>query len=96
MSTLHTVNSSPASSLLASCASVVRQGDGVLFIEDGIYHCVNAALLKNIPKGVALFVLKEDMLARGVLENKTESVELVDYDRFVELCCDFDKIVSWF
>jgi sulfur transfer complex TusBCD TusB component (DsrH family) len=23
-------------------------------------------------------------------------VELVDYAGFVELCCEYDKIVSWF
>ena len=40
--------------------------------------------------------LREDMLARGILARAADTVELIDTARFVKLCCEHDKIVSWF
>lgn len=96
MSTLHTISRSPVSGLLESCASVARPGDGLLFIEDGTYYCSNAGAIENLAANNSVFVLREDLLARGLLDNTSENAEIVDYDKFVELCCEFDKVVSWF
>ena len=44
LSTLHTVNKSPFSSeALASCLRVVRPGDAILLMEDGVYCAVDAS-----------------------------------------------------
>lgn len=96
MSTLHTISRSPASGLFDSCVAIARPGDGLLFVEDGAYYSVTAASIDNLQQGISVFVLKEDVLARGLQDKIIEHIEVIDYDKFVELCCEFDKVVSWF
>ncbi|NQV70223.1 MAG: sulfurtransferase complex subunit TusB [Pseudohongiella sp.] len=96
MTILHTISRSPSSALLASCASLLASGDAVLFIEDGIYHCSDNKALSAIEALVKLYVLREDLMARGMLGKNLADAEIVGYDAFVELCCEYDKVVSWF
>ena len=96
MSSLHTINRSPSRGLLDTCASILQQGDAVLFIEDGVYHCLQQDGWPDLPSGVSVYSLKEDMCARGILDRNSTSAESISYDRFVELCCEYDKTVSWF
>lgn len=96
MSTLHTVNKSPDSKLLRSCLAVIGEADAILFIEDGIYHCGSAKHLETVGDSTKVYGLREDMLARATLSKTIDKVELVDTARFVELCCEHDKVVSWF
>jgi tRNA 2-thiouridine synthesizing protein B len=96
MSCLHTINRSPDSNLLESCIKVVNAGDAILFIEDGVYHCASLANLQTIVETVRVYGLREDMLARATLPKTAERVEAIDTNQFVELCCEHDKVVSWF
>lgn len=96
MSSLHTVNRSPDSNLLESCIKVVSAGDAILFIEDGVYYCNSPIKLKTITETVKVYGLREDMLTRATLAKTMDSVEAIDTARFVELCCEHDKVVSWF
>jgi len=96
MSSLHTINRSPEFGLLESCLKVINAGDAILFIEDGVYHCSSSVDLQTIDKTVNVFGLREDLLARAILSKTIDSVEAIDTTRFVELCCEHDKVVSWF
>lgn len=96
MSCLHTISKSPDSGLLSTCASVLKPGDGIFLIEDGIYYCSLASLGDHINADIPVFGLEEDAAARGMTGRSLAIVELVNYDRFVDLCCRYDKIVSWF
>ncbi len=96
MSCLHTISRSPKFQLLETCLSVIGKGDALLFIEDGIYHCTSQGLLETIDASTPVFALSDDMKARAVLVKIDDSVEAIDYHRFVELSCDYDKVVSWF
>ena len=96
MSCLHTINRSPSRELLETCASLLQQGDGVLFIEDGVYHCLQQDCWPDLAADVSVYSLKEDMHARGILERNSSGAELIDYQQFVELCCEYEKTVSWF
>jgi sulfur relay protein TusB/DsrH len=45
---------------------------------------------------IALYALQPDMQARGLLADATiDGVELVDYDGFVRLATEYDKLQSW-
>ena len=79
MSSLHTISKAPSSGLLDQCLPFLGQDDGLLFIEDGVYYCLDQLDLPVIE----IFSLKEDM-------------KTVNYPEFVELCCRYDKVVSWF
>ena len=95
MSSLHLISKSPASSLLQSCQAVLSEGDAILFIEDGIYHNGDAAI-ESIPSDIVISVLKEDCIARGIRNSKFDRIDVIDYEGFVKLSCDYDKVVSWF
>lgn len=96
MSCLHTINRSPNSNLLRSCLNVISPGDAILFIEDGVYHCGSEQDLKVVIETMKIYGLREDMLARATLSKAIDGIELIDTNRFVELCCEHDKVVSWF
>jgi tRNA 2-thiouridine synthesizing protein B len=95
MSTLHTINKSTDTNLLKSCLDIIGKNDSILFIEDGVYHCVDNSLV-TIDARHTLYGLREDLLARAILPRSTERVELIDTAEFVALCCEHDKVVSWF
>ncbi|MFT7472943.1 MAG: tRNA 2-thiouridine synthesizing protein B [Kiritimatiellia bacterium] len=96
MSCLHTINRSPDSKLLESCLKVINADDAILFIEDGVYHCISLTNLPTIAESVKVYALREDMLARATLSKTMDTVEEIDTARFVELSCEHDKVVSWF
>ena len=95
MSALHTISVSPTSGLLNSCLRLVCPGDGILFIQDGVYHCFPLCLLDSIPQDNALFALREDLLARGLLGKISKRITPVGFGRYVELAVDYDKVISW-
>ena len=96
MSCLHTISQSPSLQLLDTCASVLETGDAVIFIEDGIYYCNQKESLAEFKVEFQVYSLVEDMNARGMLKRNLIDAELVNYQQFVELCCEYDKVVSWF
>ncbi|MCG8413709.1 MAG: sulfurtransferase complex subunit TusB [Pseudomonadales bacterium] len=96
MSTLYTVNRSPATGLLERCQRFAKPGDGILFLEDGTYHGAQESTLSELDSDIAVYCLKEDLAARGLTEKITDRAQPVSYRRFVELCTEFDKVVSWF
>ena len=96
MSCLHTINRSPDSKLLESCLKVINADDAILFLEDGVYHLIFLTNLLTIAETVKVYGLREDMLARATLSKTMDRVEAIDTARFVRLCCEHEKVVSWF
>tara|TARA_R110000787_G_scaffold15745_7_gene48670 strand:+ start:9943 stop:10266 length:324 start_codon:yes stop_codon:yes gene_type:complete len=105
---LHTVNKSPfASQCLVDCLRCVTSGDVVLLIENGVYGstCLRATTLTPLQKsitelaatGVLFYILSADLEARG-LDRKSllTGLETVDYDGFVDLVSQSDKVISWY
>jgi len=95
MSALHTISGSPSSGLLNSCLRLVCPGDGILFIQDGVYHGSPPRLLDCVPQDNALFALREDLVARGLSDRTSDRITPVGYDGFVELTVNYDKVISW-
>lgn len=96
MSSLHTITKGPDVNLLSSCASLLQSGDAILFLEDGVYHCAARDELVDSVGKVALYCLKEDLRARGVMGKIDTAIKAIDYAEFVELCTQHDRVVSWF
>lgn len=105
---LHTVNKSPfASQCLVDCLRCVTSGDVVLLIEDGVYGstCLRPATLTPLQKSITdlaatevrFCILSPDFEARG-LDHKSllTGLEIVDYDGFVDLAAQADKVISWY
>lgn len=82
--------------MLEACRPILQKGDGVIFIEDGVYYCLDDSLSTLQDKDLNIFSLKEDLNARGLINRSHQDAEIISYHRFVELCCHYSKIVSWF
>jgi len=101
MSVLHIVNKSPFDrNSLDTCLRLARAGSAILLIEDGVYalraNTSAAASLQQAMADHAIFALEADMQARGLPADTTiDGVELVDYDGFVRLATEYDKLQSW-
>ncbi|VAX05886.1 hypothetical protein MNBD_GAMMA26-612 [hydrothermal vent metagenome] len=101
MAILHTINKSPyEKNSLESCLRYAKKGSALLFIEDGIYAVVKgssvAADLVNATDEISLYCLESDVKARGFASTKImEVVQLVDYDGFVDLSVEYDKVQAW-
>lgn len=96
MTTLHIFNKPPSDiASLQDCLRCLQEGDGLIFIEDGVYTALNPSL-ESLPSHVSLYSLAPDVAARGLPERLSKEIELVDDASFVRLCCQFDKSISWF
>jgi len=96
MSTLHTISKPPGQRQLEQCLALCRKGDAILFIEDGVYHGMSADELDKVPQNIPVFGLHDDLKARALLERSHERLHVAKMQRFVELSCEYDKVLSWF
>ena len=96
MSTLHTLNAPPASSVLEACRPLLSEGDALLLIEDGVLHATTSPTALQLPPNIKCYALKEDCQARGLLNRCDESFEIIDSAAFVDLCVHHDKTIAWF
>ncbi len=96
--TLHTLNKSPAESrAMQDCLTGLSAGDAIILIENGVYAALNsyAQQFAVLDPSVELYVLSADLEARG-LSMLNPRFQPADYDQFVALSCQHDKVVSWF
>ena len=99
MTTLHTVNKSPFSSTtFDDCLGLAKSGSTVLLFEDGVYAATtgtsSAEAITNA-NGVSFAVLGPDAKARGVEGKIADGIKVVDYDGFVDLVAEHDKVHAW-
>ena len=101
MSILHIVNKSPYDrNSLETCLRLAQPGSAILLIEDGVYALRSrssaADTLAETIGDRPLFALEPDMKARGLSTDALiDRVELVDYEGFVRLTTEYDKVQSW-
>ena len=99
MATLHTVNKSPFScSTFDDCIGLAKSGSTVLLFEDGVYAATTGtssaeAIAKT--NGVTFAVLGPDAKARGIEGKIADGIKVVDYDGFVDLVAEHDKVHAW-
>ncbi|MCY4265760.1 MAG: sulfurtransferase complex subunit TusB [Gammaproteobacteria bacterium] len=95
MSILFTISKPPALGLLESCQSIIEGSDALLLLEDGVYYSLREDLICPLGR-IPIYCLEEDLLARGLAEKTFELIQQVNYERFVKLCTEYSKVVSWF
>jgi tRNA 2-thiouridine synthesizing protein B len=94
---LHLVNKSPyESNNLSTASSIMKGGDELLLIEDGVYGAVKAGKASAMLEGCTVSVMGPDLAARGISEDKlADGINVIDYNGFVELVEKNDKVQSW-
>ncbi|MBU3001730.1 sulfurtransferase complex subunit TusB [Paraglaciecola arctica] len=92
---LHKVASSPFSHrALDHCLQRIHATDGLLLTQDAVYGLMDKELSTKLQQLEAVFVLKEDAEARGI-EIEPSTIQLINYEQFVELCLKYEKVISW-
>ncbi|MDD1796359.1 sulfurtransferase complex subunit TusB [Enterovibrio makurazakiensis] len=85
---LHTVSSSPfSSSSLSNCLRYSDVNSEILLIEDAVIAAIDSGQWQQTLTscGRRIYVLREDVVARGINEENIKSAELVDIKGFVSL-----------
>lgn len=98
---LHTVNKSPyEKTSFDSCLRLARPGSDILLIEDGVYAVMAdgscAGSVERVLTRCRVFALGPDLEARGIQTGAVVAgVQVIDYDGFVRLAVDNERIQSW-
>jgi tRNA 2-thiouridine synthesizing protein B len=96
---LHTVNKSTPQQALDLCLRFAATGDILVLLEDGAYNAVAASAASarlQAAKLSRIAVIQADLAARGLEGKQSPTIELIDYQTLVTLCCECDKVQSWF
>tara|TARA_Y100000817_G_C16494192_1_gene383798 strand:- start:216 stop:518 length:303 start_codon:yes stop_codon:yes gene_type:complete len=98
---LHTINKSPfEKNTLETCLRLVDSGSSILYLEDGVYAAVkNTKFEQKITesiKTIKMYVLEPDLKARGLDKSSLiTNIEVIDYQGFVKLTVENEKIQNW-
>ncbi|MDH5189654.1 MAG: sulfurtransferase complex subunit TusB [Gammaproteobacteria bacterium] len=97
---LHTVNKSPFDrNSLERCMRTCDKGSAILLIEDGVYGGIKGSVIEDKVKGamkdVKIYALEADLDSRGIKGRVIDGIQLVDYNGFVDLTVEYDKVQSW-
>ncbi|MFT6778856.1 MAG: tRNA 2-thiouridine synthesizing protein B [Paraglaciecola sp.] len=92
---LHKVSSSPFSDQsLQQCLKRIQPADKLLLIQDAVYAMVKTDLANKLPKHGPIYVLNEDVQARGLTIENT-LYQGISYPEFVELTLECKQVISW-
>ncbi|OWO81875.1 sulfurtransferase TusB [Photorhabdus luminescens] len=94
---LYTVGRSPYQCDFNAIFKLLARGDDILFIQDGVLAGIesNCYLPTLISCGVTLYALKEDIEARGLNEQISDKVQVIDYTDFVNLTVKHHQQFAW-
>ena len=98
---LHTVNKSPfEKNSLETCLRLSDKDSIVLLIEDGVYGALKGtkfeATVKESLNTIKMYVLGTDLMARGLDKNSLiNNIEIIDYQDFVKLAVENERIQNW-
>ena len=96
---LHTVNKPAPHQSLELCLRFIAEDDIVVLLEDGVYNALSAspgAMKLQDARIDRIVALQPDLIARGLESRHAPVAEAIDYHAFVALCCQCDKVQSWF
>jgi tRNA 2-thiouridine synthesizing protein B len=87
---------------LSTCLRYIHPSDSILLSSDAV-NCLLQTLWQQRLANISLFVLQDDVVARGLAErlmmmlvnNTVSSFEIIDYSQFVEQSLLHDKVITW-
>ncbi|AHG59872.1 sulfurtransferase complex subunit TusB [Buchnera aphidicola] len=94
---LHTLMKSPFEINIDLVISMLRTSDDFLALQDGVLIGLKDNIfLKNIVMSSAkLYIIKEDVYARGIHKNISSKFILISYIHFVSLTLKHQKQMAW-
>lgn len=94
---LHTLSRSPWQCDIENLLRMVRDGDELLLIQDGVFAAVAGGRFVEILNAapIKVLALKEDLIARGLIGQISTNIDVVDYTDFVNLAVKHTGQMSW-
>ena len=94
---LHTLSSSPWHTDLRAMLRLVKDGDDLLLLSDGVIAAIAGApfleILRSAP--ITIHALQDDIDARGLAGQIADSVVRVGYTDFVRMSVKHPGQLSW-
>lgn len=94
---LHTLITSPYKCDFTALMRIISQGDDLLLLQDGVLAALEGSLpLEILLKApISLYVLQEDVIARGLSAQISASATRVSYTDFVALTVKNPQQMTW-
>lgn len=94
---LYTLLQSPWQCDLDSLLLLLQEGDDLLLLQDGVTAALAGSqmLIKLSASPATLWVLEEDVAARGLGEQISTNVARLDYTGFVAMTAKHPQQVAW-
>jgi len=88
---------SPFEANISLLISMLKTSDDFLALQDGVLIALkdNIFLKKIIMSSVKLYLIKEDVYARGLHQNISSKFVLISYIHFVSLTLKHKKQMTW-
>ncbi|WP_368544974.1 sulfurtransferase complex subunit TusB [Enterobacter soli] len=94
---LHTLSHSPWQCDIEALLRMLREGDDLLLIQDGVLAAIEGSrfveILTNAP--ISVSALKEDLDARGLIGQISAKIDVVGYNDFVNLTVSHASQMNW-
>lgn len=94
---LHTLSVSPWHADIAAMLRLMEHGDDLVLLSDGVTAAIADGrfleILQSAP--ITLYVLQDDVDARGLAGQIADSVVRVDYTDFVSLTVKHEGQLAW-
>ena len=94
---LHTLSHSPWQCDIEALVRMLREGDDLLLIQDGVLAAIEGSrfveILTDAP--ISVSALKEDIDARGLSGQISAKIDVVGYTDFVNLAVTHSSQMNW-
>ncbi|MBP2845055.1 sulfurtransferase complex subunit TusB [Dickeya oryzae] len=94
---LHTLAHSPYHTDLDALLRNVGVGDAILLLQDGVIAALNGVPFSERLQscGATVYALQDDVAARGLSEQISTTIVLIDYTQFVQLTVLHSRQLAW-
>lgn len=94
---LHTLRTSPWHADISGITRLMDDGDDLLLIADGVLAAVENGRFLEILRAapISIYVLNEDVQARGLCAQISSDVIMVSYTDFVRLTVKHASQIAW-
>ncbi|REF26816.1 tRNA 2-thiouridine synthesizing protein B [Xenorhabdus cabanillasii] len=94
---LYTVRCSPYQDDFNAILGLITDADDVLLIQNGVLLSMNGNryLAELIRTGAGIYALQDDLDARGLTNQVSDRVQVVNYNGFVSLTVKHQQSFSW-
>jgi len=91
---LHVINKPPEHPRFQRCMDAIADGDGLVLREAAVLALLQAEALPGT-MFVAVHAIERDMDALGIKTDPGLSFQVVDYETFIDLVCDYESPIYW-